>query len=244
MRFARSLRSGKSVVAALVGVGALALTATPALAAGDRYVNLHQCVYSNGAFLYTNLLSNTPNTAFNTGTNISDTRDTVARCGPAVAGWSLNTANVSVLSLDRVRGRYLNLHQCVYSNGSYLYTNLLSNTPNTPFNTGTNLSYTSDTTARCGQAVGGWSLDTANVAVLSLDLAAERYLNLHQCVYSNGRFLYTNLLSNTPNTPFNTGTNISSTSDTVAKCGPAGGGWSLDTPNVAALSLDLTPGTP
>ena len=97
---------------------------------------------------------------------------------------------------------------------------------------------------RCCPAVGGWSLNTANVAVLSLDLAAERYLNLHQCVYSNGRFLYTNLLSNTPNTPFNTGTNISSTSDTVAKCGPAGGDWSLDTPNVAALSLDLTPGTP
>src|SRR6185503_3943202 len=113
----------------------------------------------------------------------------------------------SVLSLDRVRGRYLNLHQCVYSNGSFLYTNLLANTPNTLFNTGTNISYSPDNSARCGPAAAGWSLNSAHVAVQSLDLAAHRYLNLHQCVYSNGNFLYTNLLANTPNTLFNTGTN-------------------------------------
>ncbi|MEV6234864.1 hypothetical protein AB0L88_44055 [Saccharopolyspora shandongensis] len=227
---------------AVLSLSALALTATPAMASGDRYVNLHQCVYSNGSFLYTNVLSNTPNTPFNTGTNISETRDTAVQCGPAAAGWRLDPPNVAVQSLDRVRGRYLNLHQCVYSNGSFLYTNVLSNTPNTPFNTGTNISYTPDSAVNCGPAAVGWRLDSANVAVQSLDLAAHRYLNLHQCVYSNGSFLYTNVLSNTPNAPFNTGTNVSDTRDTVARCGPAAAGWRLDPANVAVLSLDLAPG--
>ncbi len=244
MRFTRALTSWRSAVVAGVSLTLLAVTAMPALAVGDRYVNLHQCVYSNGSFLYTNVLSNTPNTPFNTGTNISENRDTAVRCGGAVPGWSLDYANVSVQSLDRVRGRYLNLHQCVYSNGSFLYTNVLANTPNTPFNTGTNISYTSDSALRCGPAVVGWTLDAANVAVLSLDLAAKRYLNLHQCVYSNGRFLYTNVLSNTPNTPFNTGTNVSDTRDTAARCGPATAGWVLDAANTSVLSLDLAPGGP
>ena len=74
------------------------------MALGDRYVNLHQGVYSNGSFLYTNLLSNTPNTPFNTGTNVSDTPDTVARCGPGAPGWTLDTANVAVLVLDLAPG--------------------------------------------------------------------------------------------------------------------------------------------
>ncbi|MEV0057531.1 hypothetical protein AB0H34_44470 [Saccharopolyspora shandongensis] len=227
---------------AVLSLSALTLTATPAMASGDRYVNLHQCVYNNGSFLYTNVLPNTPNTAFNTGTNISETRDTAIQCGPAAVGWRLDSANVAVQSLDRVRGRYLNLHQCVYTNGSFLYTNVLSNTPNTAFNTGTNISYTPDSALNCGPAAVGWRLDSANVAVQSLDLAARRYLNLHQCVYTNDRFLYANVLSNTPNTPFNTGANVSDTRDTVPQCGPGAFGWRLDSANTSVLSLDLAPG--
>ncbi|MFC0430701.1 hypothetical protein [Kutzneria buriramensis] len=229
---------------AVLSLSALGLTAAPALASGDRYVNLHQCVYTNGRFLYANVLSNTPNTSFNTGTNISDTRDTVAQCGRGTGGWRPDSPNVAVQSLDRVRGRFLNLHQCVYTNDRFLYTNVLSNTPNTSFNTGTNLTYTRDTAARCGPGTGGWRLDSPNVAVQSLDLAGGRFLNLHQCVYTNGSSLYTNVLSNTPNTSFNTGTNISNRRDTVAKCGPGTGGWRLDSPNVAVQSLDLAPGAP
>jgi hypothetical protein len=201
-------------------------------------------VYSNGSFLYTNVLANTPNTPFNTGTNISYAPDTAVSCGPGTVGWSLNSSNVAVLSLDLATHRYLNLHQCVYSNGSFLYTNVLANTPNTPFNTGTNISDTRDTVASCGAGAPGWSLNSANVSVLSLDRVRGRYLNLHQCVYSNGSFLYTNVLANTPNTPFNTGTNISNTPDTVAICGPAATGWSLNSANVAVQSLDLAPGMP
>ncbi|MBB5889754.1 hypothetical protein [Kutzneria kofuensis] len=207
-------------------------------------MNLHQCVYSSGTYLYTNVLSTTPNTPFNTGTNVSDTRDTAAQCGSASSGWSLNTANVAVQSLDRVRGRYLNLHQCVYSSGTYLYTNVLSTTPNTPFNTGTNISHTPDSAVKCGAASAGWTLNSANTAVQSLDLAAGRYLNLHQCVYSSGSYLYTNVLSTTPNTPFNTGTNVSDTRDPVARCGPGSAGWTLNSANVAVQSLDLAPGAP
>ncbi|WP_211769574.1 hypothetical protein [Kutzneria sp. CA-103260] len=229
---------------AVLSLAVLGLTATPAMAAGDRYVNLHQCVYSNNSFLYTNVLSSTPNTAFNTGTNVSDARDAAAQCGSAAAGWALNSANVALQSLDRVRGRYLNLHQCVYSNNKFLYTNVLSTTPNTPFNTGTNIAYAPDSAVKCGSAAAGWTLDSVNTGVQSLDLAAGRYLNLHQCVYSNNSFLYTNVLSNTPNTAFNTGTNVSDTRDTVARCGPAAAGWRLDAVNSAVQSLDLTPGAP
>lgn len=100
MRVIRALKSWRSIVVAVLSLSALAFTAMPAMASGDRYVNLHQCVYSNGNYLYTNLLSNTPNTPFNTGTNVSDTRDTAPQCGPGAYGFTLNTANVSVQPLD------------------------------------------------------------------------------------------------------------------------------------------------
>ncbi|GAA1033122.1 MULTISPECIES: hypothetical protein [Amycolatopsis] len=242
MHVTKALKSWRSAVVAVVCLSPLAVAAAPALAAADRYVNLHQCVYTNGSFLYTNELSTTPNTSFNTGTNIADPRDNAARCGAAASGWVADAANTAVQPLDRVRGRFLNLHQCVYSNGNFLYTNLLATTPNSPFTTGTNLSYTPDSSVGCGPAVSGWTVDAANTAVQSLDLAARRFLNLHQCVYTNGKFLYTNVLATTPNTAFNTATNVSDTRDTTVRCGPAGGGWRLDSVNSSVQSLDL--GTP
>ncbi|WP_043237046.1 hypothetical protein [Streptomyces violaceusniger] len=214
-----------------------------AAAARNFYLNLHQCVYSNGRILYTNLLPNTANPTFNTGTQVSGSVETSAKCGNPGGGWREETWNSAEYNFDRFGqvDRYLNLHQCVYSNGQILYTNLLPNTRNTDFNTGTNVASSAETASRCGNPGGGWQEETWNSAEYSLDLTGRsgRYLNLHQCVYNNGQILYTNLLPNTRNTDFNTGTNVSNTEATSVQCGNPGGGWRVDTANSAVFTIDL-----
>ncbi|MGW7594341.1 hypothetical protein [Streptomyces rubiginosohelvolus] len=205
------------------------------------YLNLHQCVYNNGSIIYTNLLPNTANTDFNTGTKVSSTIASSVECKSGAGGWSPQPVNSAVYNFDRFgkNDRYLNLHQCAYNNGSIIYTNLLPNTANTGFNAGTNVSTTADTNLVCGQ-VSGWRNDSVNSALYSIDLTGRsgRYVNLHQCAYNNGSIIYTNLLPNTANTDFNTGTNVSDTKDTAVECGdPAG--WRVDTANSAVYSIDL-----
>ncbi|MFJ9200957.1 hypothetical protein [Streptomyces flaveolus] len=236
----------KSAVLTLGGACALSLSLmvpTPAMAAGSRgYLNLHQCVYHNGSILYTNLLPNTANRPFNTGTNVSADDDSTVACGSGAGGWALSSVNSAVYNGDRFgNGRkYLNLHQCVYHNGSTHYTNLLPNTKNETFNTGTSISTTKDTALECGRP-SGWPLNSVNSALYTADVtgASGRYLNLHQCVYNNGTSLYTNLLPNTGNTPFNTGTNVSNTADSSVVCAPGVGGWRLDTANSSVYAVDL-----
>ncbi|UQA97547.1 hypothetical protein [Streptomyces halobius] len=242
----------KSVVMAAVGASAFTCTTVvpasataPAerLAASGRYVNVHQCVYSNGSEHYTNVLPNTGNASFNTATNASDTPDTTVQCGAGGGGYSLSAVNSGVYSIDMwdPDSRYLNVHQCVYSNGSEHYTNVLPNTGNASFNTATNASDTPDTTVQCGAGGGGYSLSAVNSGVYSIDMwdPDSRYLNVHQCVYSNGSEHYTNVLPNTGNASFNTATNASDTPDTTVQCGAGGGGYSLSAVNSDVYSIDM-----
>lgn len=243
-------RAWKSVGLALAGACALSVSvATPApavapgvAAASSGYLNLHQCVYGNGSMLYTNLLPNTPNTPFNTGTKVSKDDESAVTCGPGAGGWTLGSVNSAAYNGDRFGSgrKYLNLHQCVYSNGSTHYTNLLPNTKNETFNTGTSISTAKDMALECGRP-SGWPLNSVNSALYTADLtgASGRYLNLHQCVYNSGTSLYTNLLPNTANTPFNTGTNVSNTADRTVVCAPGSSGWRLDTANTAVYVIDL-----
>src|SRR5438477_5315586 len=201
----------------------MSLLSTPVVAHAapvTQFINLQQCVYNRSGALYTNLLPNTNNPSFNTGTNVSPVPTTGLRCGPGAFKFTLDTSNSAALTFDLSAGSVLNLHQCVYNNRGALYTNLLSNTFNVSFNTGTNLSSVRDTVLRCGPGAFGFTLDTSNSALLSLDLSAGSVLNLHQCVYNSRGALYTNLLPNTPNVSFNTGTNLSSVTDTALRCGP------------------------
>jgi hypothetical protein len=238
---------GASVLAATMTASSPASAATSAPATGASiYLNLHQCTYSGpGGSLYTNLLPNTPNTAFNTGTQVSGTVQPTVNCGPGSGVWTLNTANSAVFNGDRLGSgaRYLNLHQCTYNGpGGSLYTNHLPNTPNRAFNTGTSVSGTAETTLSCGPGSGVWTLNTANSAVYTIDLTGNsgRYLNLDQCTYNGpGGSLYSNLLPNTPNTPFNTGTSVSATPQTTLSCGPGSGAWTLNTANSAVYTIDL-----
>ncbi|MFE7570196.1 hypothetical protein ACFU76_25060 [Streptomyces sp. NPDC057539] len=225
---------GFSVVAAAVAgaiglaLGGIASAGPPGPQIAERYLNLHQCVYVGSGGHYTNLLPNTANAAFNTGTNVSNTPDTALSCGPGGGSWRPAPANSAVKAFDRTAGRYLNVHQCVYYSAGQHYTAVLPNTPNANFNTGTNVSNTADTQLNCRPGGGGWTLLLANSAVKSFDLTGNRYLNLHQCVWTSGGMYYMGVLPNTPNANFNTGTNASSTADTRLNCRPGGGGWSLD----------------
>ncbi|MEU8546317.1 hypothetical protein AB0C81_04830 [Streptomyces roseoverticillatus] len=236
------MRRYSLVAAAIAGaigltLGSTAVAEQPGPRLAERYLNLHQCVYVGSGGHYTNVLPNTANTAFNTGTNASSTPDTALSCGPGGGGWTPAAANSAVKAFDLAAGRYLNLHQCVYYSAGQHYTAVLPNTPNVNFNTGTNVSNTADTTLTCGPGGGGWRLLPANSAVQSFDLANNRYLNLHQCVWTSGGQYYMGLLPNTPNANFNTGTNASRTADTALSCRPGGGGWSLDQLNSAYRPL-------
>ncbi|WP_157537325.1 hypothetical protein [Kitasatospora azatica] len=221
------------VVAAAAGVvglvfGGTAVAGPSGLRLAERYLNLHQCVYVGSGGHYTNVLPNTANGAFNTGTNVSEVPDTTLSCGQGSGGWRQAPANSAVKAFDLTAGRYLNLHQCVYFSAGQHYTAILPNTPNVNFNTGTNVSNTPDTQLSCGPGGGGWKLVLANSAVRSFDLATSRFLNLHQCVWTSAGMYYMGLLPNTPNVNFNSGTNASSSADTALNCQPGGGGWSLD----------------
>ncbi|MBT2384372.1 hypothetical protein [Streptomyces sp. ISL-11] len=242
-KLARIAVVAAAVIATLgltVPSAAPAATSPSRAAKFPRYLNLHQCVYTSNGSYFTNVEPNLANSAFNSGTNTSGTADTSVRCGAGAAGWSLVSGNSSVKAFDLSAGRYLNLHQCLYtSNGSY-YSNVQPNTPNTPFNTGSNVSGTADTTLRCGAGNSGWSLVTGNSSVRAYDLMAGPYLNLHQCVYysSSGNSYVTNVQPNLADSAFNSGTNVSGTADTSVRCGAGASGWSLSTANssVAALS--------
>ncbi|AUG81971.1 hypothetical protein CFP65_7390 [Kitasatospora sp. MMS16-BH015] len=213
-------------VGLVFGSTAVAAPSGPRLA--QRYLNLHQCVYYGSGGHYTNVLPNTADAHFNTGTNVSNAPDTSLSCGPGDGAWRQALANSAVKAFDLTAGRYLNLHQCVYFSGGQHYTAVLPNTPNVNFNAGTNVSDTPDTKLNCAPGGGGWNLVLANSAVRSFDLATHRYLNLHQCVWTSAGMYYMGLLPNTPNVNFNAGSNESDTADTALSCHPGGGGWSLD----------------
>lgn len=103
-------RASKSISAVAAGALALALAtvsipaaqaATSSHAAASGYLNLHQCVYhgGNASDRYTNVMPNTGNTSFNTGTKVSSTADSQVACGSGASGWTLEPVNSSVFSV-------------------------------------------------------------------------------------------------------------------------------------------------
>ena len=169
--------------------GLVTLTALPVLLAAlapatavagptaSGYLNLHQCVFRSAATgeYFTNVLPNIANTAFRTGTSISNRPDTSMRCDLGSAGYWLAHPNSGITNLGLAGGRYLNLHQCVYRSeptGEY-FTNVLPNIANTAFKTGTNVSNRPQTSVQCGLGAGAYTAVSHNSAVLSLDLVVR-----------------------------------------------------------------------
>ncbi|MER5418103.1 hypothetical protein [Streptomyces virginiae] len=123
---------------------------------GNRFVNLHQCVYNGGADNFTSV-ANVPNNGLDAGTNASNTADASQNCGPGAAGYpyvpQFNTSGLT--SMDVLNNRYINLHQCVYNGGADNYTSLV-NVPDNRFDTGTNASNVVDANQSCGPGGAGY----------------------------------------------------------------------------------------
>ncbi|GAA2720444.1 MULTISPECIES: hypothetical protein [Streptomyces] len=79
-----------------------AASARQAAYRANGYLNLHQCVYqypSTGAVL-TSVAPNAATTAFNTGTNVSNTADTAVKCGPGNPNWSFLSSYSAAYTID------------------------------------------------------------------------------------------------------------------------------------------------
>ncbi|GAA0327266.1 hypothetical protein GCM10010302_77850 [Streptomyces polychromogenes] len=141
-------------------------------------------------------------------------------------------------------GRYLNLHQCVYTPtfGADFFTTVVPSLDGR-FTSGTNTSATADTSLSCGAGDGNFSPLHPWAGFDTLDLNAGRYLNLHQCVYySDAQRDHVTTVAYLGGNDFSARSNVSDTRDTTPDCGPGRGPYHL----VPLLSdvkvLDLTAG--
>ncbi|MFD8755612.1 hypothetical protein ACFV0O_32245 [Kitasatospora sp. NPDC059577] len=142
-------------------------------------------------------------------------------------------------------GRYLNLHQCVYSAfwsaGFDLMTTLVPSQDGR-FSAGTNVSDTPVPAAVCGAGDGNYERNVYTAAE-GYDLTAGRYLNLHQCVFwSDYDQDHLTTTVGTTDYKFFASTNVSDSRDTAPSCGD-GGGVDHSVPLLSsATPLDLTAG--
>ncbi|MEV7546591.1 hypothetical protein [Streptomyces sp. NPDC089915] len=141
-------------------------------------------------------------------------------------------------------GRYLNLHQCVYTTafGGDFFTTVVPSGDGR-FASGTNTSATADQSLSCGSGDGNFSTLHPWAGFDTLDLNAGRYLNLHQCVYySDAQRDHVTTVAYLGGGEFSARSNVSDTRDTAPDCGPGRGLYRL----VPLLSdvkvLDLTAG--
>ncbi|MFI1259295.1 hypothetical protein ACH4U6_37230 [Streptomyces netropsis] len=208
--------------------------------AGGRYLNIHQCLYSNGSDNYTNI-SPDVGSEYRAGTNISGVRDTQVQCGPGSYGHTVQPWSSKVFSVDLWDSskRYLNIHQCLYSNGKDNYTNI-SPDVGSEYRAGTNASGVRDTQVQCGPGSYGHTVQPWSSKVISVDMwdFSKRYLNIHQCLYSNGSDNYTNI---SPDVipEYRTGTNASGVRDTQVQCGPGSYGHTAQPWSSKVISFDM-----
>ncbi|MFI6850108.1 hypothetical protein OG535_00380 [Kitasatospora sp. NBC_00085] len=229
----RLLPRSVALVGAVLSAAALVgpAPATAAQPPASRYLNLHQCVFD--AFLpasFDLMTTVVPSRdgRFTAGTNISGAADASPSCGRGDGTYENNVYSAAE-GYDLTAGRYLNLHQCVYF-GDYDQTHLTTVVPTTDFKftAATNVSNTRDTAPRCSSGGGVYDLLPLLSSATPLDLAAGRYLNLHQCMYYfNGRRDHFTTVAPSGDGRFKAGTNISNTPDTTPSCGPGDGQYQL-----------------
>ena len=132
--------------------------------------------------------------------------------------------------LEMGRTRYLNLHECHYYNG--FNDRFFINTD--PTIAGTDLSDTAQTNvdAMCEPMVSGYSLVSS--LVTSLDLMANRYVNIHECQYEF--FFADRIFINDDDL---VGTNASNAQDSTAVCAPTAGSHNNLPGESGVGSLDL-----
>lgn len=128
---------------------------------GKRYVNLHHCAHyypdaTNGNRWITTLVNDATQWG-STGTNTSNTTDSVVECAHP-SGWTYYPSFSNAQSLDTLTNRYVNIHECTrYTTPPSVYTSMLiANPPASGWSTGTKASNTPDAALNC-PVVGGWT---------------------------------------------------------------------------------------
>ncbi|MFJ3176690.1 hypothetical protein ACIPJK_39065 [Streptomyces roseus] len=137
---------------------------------GKRYVNLQQCVYNaSGVDIITNIQPNVADAQFATGTDTSNTADTLS-CGPGGGGYALAPTLSATQPLDLLNNRYVNLHQCVYNAPGFdILTNIQPNITDAAYVGGTDASNTADSALSCGPGGGGYNFEPTLSSFQSFD---------------------------------------------------------------------------
>ncbi|MDA8019295.1 MAG: hypothetical protein MPN21_17785 [Thermoanaerobaculia bacterium] len=186
----------------------------------QRYLNIHECHYYDG---FSDRLFLTLDQGM-TGTNVSNTIDTVATCEPVAHG--RNLVGGAVTTLDLQGNHYLNIHECQYDfffvDRIFLFGSGF---------TSTSASNQMDPAISCLPTAGGHSLLPGESHLQTLDFASQRYLNLHECVLLNG----TDHIAQVAGA--GNGTNASDSADTMAVCPAMSGAHNLVAGAFAALDL-------
>ena len=184
-----------------------------------RYLNSHECHYFDG---FSDRLFLTDSAT--TGTNVSNTMDTMATCQPVAH--SRNLVAGVVTAHDLLGQRYFNIHECQYE--FFLVDRIFLQGTGA---SGTTASNEASPSLACQPNAGAHSLLAAESNLLNLDLAGQRYLNQHECVMISG-LDHIGLVASPAG-----GTNASDTEDTLAQCPTTSGAHSLVAGSVSALDL-------
>ncbi|MCG8455145.1 MAG: hypothetical protein MI919_02620, partial [Holophagales bacterium] len=210
-----------SPTAGLYGQG-VGLTSGHLAIGKNRYLNLHDCHYFNGAERF--FVTADPDIS---GTNISGTIDAAAACAGTVGAYGL--AGAELRTVDLLGQRYLNYHECHYN----FFTDHIFRVTD---GTATRTSNVEDGAFNCAGTAGAHILHPDS-SVTNFDLFGFRYLNLWECRYISGGDLIS------LNTTFATGSNTSNTADVAPSCPAVQGAYTLnDSDHLALDTLDTTRG--
>jgi hypothetical protein len=244
-----------SPTANVYGTTPLNATSGPFAMGKKRYLNLQQCSYRDASGspaqndTFVQLVADTPNPGpFTTGTGASNTSTgTTATCGAGTpGGYESQAVNSAGQALDLLATRYANLHDCDYYSAisSDSFDQFLANSNNPGFTAGTNAKNTADTVAVCGAVTGDYVVQPQNSGVAALDTLQNRYVNIHQCVFTRNDSgeVDTFTLIAPPAGPtsagYTTGTNASGTADGTVVCGAGNATYPPDATNSAVQAID------
>jgi hypothetical protein len=229
------------------------LTNGPLAMGKKRYLNLDQCSWFSdpATDAYVQVVGDTPNTGdFTTGTNTSNTNGgTTATCGAGSGAFVLQPTNSGAAPLDLLANRFVNLHDCDYYEAS-ITDSFDSFQPNATngggaFAAQTNSSNTADAAVSCGAGLAIYPYQPQNSGVVALDTLLNRYVNIHQCTFTNAGATdhYTQIVPLVPNSGafgYTTGTNASAIANPSVTCGAGSGvtGYLSDATNSGVQSLD------
>lgn len=119
-----------------------------------KYFNLNQCTYNNGLFFYNGIINGVASSFYDTGTNTSNTSQTLNICGTGNTAQSqtMNINHSNVKTLELLGNRYVNLAKCLFNDSAsrpYYIASLIDNIPFSQFSANTSTSNI-PTTLSCG----------------------------------------------------------------------------------------------